>query len=165
LILTDMADPALGRIAPAAWYVATDRVMGGVSAASLVVGERLGRPALLFTGQVSLANNGGFALVGCRFSPPLDACGWRGVALTLVGTGFGYALSVRNADTRAPWETYLADLPVPDAWTRVEIGFDRLSGNRPLPPFDKATISRIAISARARAFDADLAVTRVELYS
>lgn len=41
------------------WYVVTDNVMGGVSSSSILFTEN----SLLFTGNVSLDNNGGFASI------------------------------------------------------------------------------------------------------
>lgn len=41
------------------WYVVTDRVMGGVSTSSI----KMSKNSLIFSGTVSLKNNGGFASI------------------------------------------------------------------------------------------------------
>ena len=56
----DFRDPAQRQ----AWTSVDDRVMGGVSASPVTVTAE----GLVFSGEVSLANNGGFALIRARLS-------------------------------------------------------------------------------------------------
>jgi monofunctional biosynthetic peptidoglycan transglycosylase len=77
---------------PTAWRIVNDGVMGGASA------SRVGRigDALRFSGEVSLANNGGFA----SMRRPFDAGGGdaAGLLLRLRGDGNRYRLRVYTRD-------------------------------------------------------------------
>lgn len=66
-VLFDFADPAAMR----GWQVEDDGVMGGVSRGNMVH-DKAGR--LIFHGDVSLENNGGFA---CRLSRRLGSVAGR----------------------------------------------------------------------------------------
>jgi uncharacterized protein YbjT (DUF2867 family) len=74
------------------WGAVDDVVMGGVSESQIsLVGNRA-----IFSGNVSIANNGGFASVRTRnFSPPLDLSGYEGISLRLQGDGKRYKFIMR----------------------------------------------------------------------
>lgn len=74
------------------WFSTDDGVMGGVSRSRLVPGTSGGA---LFTGVVSLENNGGFAAVRCRV-PISDLRGFDGLALRLRGDGKRYGINVKT---------------------------------------------------------------------
>jgi NADH dehydrogenase [ubiquinone] 1 alpha subcomplex assembly factor 1 len=46
------------------WYVVNDSVMGGVSSSKMTIGQN----EMSFTGQLSLANNGGFASIRAQLT-------------------------------------------------------------------------------------------------
>ncbi|MGA1622154.1 MAG: CIA30 family protein [Synechocystis sp.] len=75
------------------WYSVDDGVMGGVSNSQWrLLGDRA-----LFTGNVSTANNGGFASVRSpNFEPPLDLAGAEGIQLRIQGDGKRYKFIARN---------------------------------------------------------------------
>jgi NADH dehydrogenase [ubiquinone] 1 alpha subcomplex assembly factor 1 len=74
----------------ASWQVINDDVMGGLSLSAV---ERRG-PALVFRGQLSLENNGGFASTRCSIGQPLaDIDGFR---LTVRGDGRQYQFRLRS---------------------------------------------------------------------
>ncbi|HAC63218.1 MAG TPA: NADH:ubiquinone oxidoreductase, partial [Cyanothece sp. UBA12306] len=76
----------------AAWGAVDDVVMGGVSESSL----RLANQKAIFSGNVSTANNGGFASVRSRnFDPPLDLSGYQGIQLQVNGDGKRYKFIIR----------------------------------------------------------------------
>ena len=76
---------------PAAWQVVNDDVMGGASASRW----RLTNGAAVFQGEVSLANNGGFASV--RSLPARhDLTGCDAFLLRVCGDGHRYKFTVRN---------------------------------------------------------------------
>jgi len=93
------------------WGALDDIVMGGVSESSLallspsVPGAGPGaaaRPAAVFRGLVSTANNGGFASVRSRnFEPPCDVSAYDGVELLVRGDGQRYKAILRPD---APWD-------------------------------------------------------------
>jgi monofunctional biosynthetic peptidoglycan transglycosylase len=80
--------------AVSAWRVVNDTVMGGISS------SRMEQPAdgkVVFTGEVSLENNGGFASVqGPEVQQPLGE--FDGIALRVKGDGKRYKCSLRTDD-------------------------------------------------------------------
>jgi len=98
------------------WHVINDRVMGGVSRSEV----RTHQPSLLFRGELSLENNGGFASARCRFHQ--DFGGISGFRLELRGDGRSYQFRLRESEMsetiawRADFKTdgtrQLIDLPL-----------------------------------------------------
>lgn len=75
-----------------AWGAVDDVVMGGVSES----GMRLVENRAIFSGNVSTANNGGFASVRTRnFEPPLDLSDYEGIELRVHGDGKRYKFIIR----------------------------------------------------------------------
>jgi monofunctional biosynthetic peptidoglycan transglycosylase len=101
------------------WQVVNDFVMGGVSTAQASLTDD-GR--LLFTGTISLANNGGFASIR-RPLAGISLAGYRGIRIKVRGDGRTYQLRVRrdrNLDGIAfkhEFET------LTDSWTEVDLPF------------------------------------------
>jgi hypothetical protein len=125
-----------------AWSAVDDVVMGGVSASALRVTPQ---GTALFTGTVSLANNGGFASVRSRPAPAdLSAC--DGLELRVRGDGKRYQLRLRldphfdGVDYRAHFDTEAGQ------WQRVRLPFAAFEptfrGWRPpnAPPLDPGRI-------------------------
>ena len=79
---------------PASWHVVNDGVMGGVST-SRVSGTF---DALRFAGEISLANNGGFASMRRPFDAAALGTDAAGFALQLRGDGNRYRLRVYTRD-------------------------------------------------------------------
>jgi hypothetical protein len=76
----------------AEWFPTDDVVMGGVSS-SRVTGSGAG--TALFTGRVSLENNGGFAAVRRR-SPVSDLRAFSGLILRVRGDGKRYGVNLKT---------------------------------------------------------------------
>lgn len=72
------------------WYAVNDGVMGGVSSGEMTVTDK----QLLFHGELSLQNNGGFASV--RRPVNEDMTGSIGVRLTVKGDGRKYQFRLRQ---------------------------------------------------------------------
>lgn len=78
------------------WGPVDDVVMGGVSASEM----RFLPGKAVFSGQVSTANNGGFASVRTKnWHPPLDLSAYSGLELKIQGDGKRYKLILRSDDT------------------------------------------------------------------
>ena len=123
---------------PAAWQVVNDDVMGGVSASHW----RITNGAAVFQGEVSLANNGGFASV--RSLPaPLELVGGNTIVIRVRGDGQRYKFTARMDGSfdsaiyqtvfttkKAEWEEHRLPLKefVPSFRGRV------LAGEPPLDP-------------------------------
>ena len=77
-------------ISAGSWYAVNDGVMGGVSSGEMTVTDK----KLLFHGELSLQNNGGFASV--RRPVNEDMTGSMGVRLTVKGDGRKYQFRLRQ---------------------------------------------------------------------
>lgn len=128
------------------WRTQNDTVMGGVS-----TGERTWFDgALVFTGDLSLANNGGFASL---VSPPVDGSPWAtaaGVGLEVVGDGRTYVLQLRLDGAPGGWvQSFATTAGTPTRVTLPWSGFepvDRfLRPRRADEPLDPAAVRAVAV--------------------
>lgn len=104
-----------------AWEVVNDGVMGGLSRGDF---ELQAGGTLVFSGAISLENNGGFSSIRTR-AERLDAKGFDGLELRVKGDGRGYKVSLRTAGIPR-MVAYWAELKTtPGVWTRVRIPFSR----------------------------------------
>ena len=96
------------------WNVVNDTVMGGVSSGRLVVDDGI----LVFSGELSLDNNGGFASVRSPVIEPSAAAAWSeksGPRIVVEGDGRTWTVEVRTDDVTGGW---IASLPTsPDSVT------------------------------------------------
>jgi len=142
-VLVDLGDPA----AVAAWTTVNDPVMGGRSTSTVASGGG----GLVFSGNISLDNNGGFASARGPLDPELGrrATGATSLRVRALGDGKTYVLKV---ETGQPWSyiqrfsteagvrrTY--DLPV-GGFQSVGMFLDPVPS---APPLDPSTISRVSI--------------------
>ena len=161
LLLDDFTD---GELVARRWSVFSDRVMGGVSDAHAAQEVVAGRMALRLSGRVSLERNGGFIQVARRFEGGrFDASAFGGVQLAVCGVPGSYLVHLRTADTRAPWQYYGAELPVTPTWADVYLPWTAFEPKSLRTPLDPKTLERIGIVAGGAAFDATVAISRIEL--
>ena len=128
----------------AGWEIEDDLVMGGRSRGQLAVNEA---GNAVFTGLISLDNNGGFSSIQCDLGP-LDVSAYRTICLGLKGDGKPYQLRVDAAPH--PPHSYAADFPTSGNWQVVEIPFSSLRAIHhgdllDLPPFPGQTLARLQI--------------------
>ncbi|WP_319591656.1 CIA30 family protein [uncultured Draconibacterium sp.] len=97
------------------WYTVNDGVMGGRSTSSFQLNEH---GNAVFTGQVSLENNGGFSSVHYRF-PPLETTGYQYLALRVKGDGKRY--QVRIKDRAGDNYSYIAYFTTSGEWQDIKI--------------------------------------------
>ncbi len=124
------------------WQVEDDGVMGGLSKGSFSINqEGLG----IFSGNVTLENNGGFSSVQ-RYFDPIDVSAFRSVCLRVKGDGKQYQFIV-EAEKNA-WHYYVHEFLAGEEWQTVEIPLadmypvrrgDRLG----LPNFPGETLSQV----------------------
>ena len=138
--VVDFAEPETAR-----WTIVNDGVMGGRSSSDV---ELTGDNTAIFSGFLSLENNGGFASVRGRF-PPLDLSAYEGVTLLVRGDGRSYQLRFRMDGSfdgvahGTEFETKAGE------WAEVNIPFNRLQptfrGYRPpgAGPLDPSRIQQI----------------------
>jgi hypothetical protein len=150
------------------WRLVTDQVMGGVSQARVRRATVAGRPAVHLTGQVSLENNGGFVQTTLDLRPDggaVDATGWTGLEITVLGNGESYNLHLRTGDVRRPWQSYRQSFPTTGAWQTRRLPFDGFEAHRIDAPLDLTRLKRIGLVAIGREFRADLAVADLRFYA
>lgn len=151
----------------AVWRVVTDGVMGGISRAVLARETVAGRPALRLRGEVRLENDGGFVQMALDLAPdggPVDAAGFAGLELDVLGNGEGYGLHLRTTDLLRPWQSYRQGFAAPPAWTTVRLPFAGFTPHRTDVPLDLRRLRRVGLVAIGRAFAADLSLGRLAFY-
>ena len=148
------------------WRLVTDQVMGGVSTGRLERREVDCRRVLCMTGDVSLANNGGFVQVNLDLAPSgqLDASAFSGIRLIVRGNGEPYNLHLKTAATTMPWQSYRAELIADDAWREVRLPFSAFTPHRLVPALDVTRLRRLGIVAIGRAMTASLCVDEIGFY-
>ncbi len=145
------------------WRIVTDRVMGGISQASMSIGEHAGRQALCLRGDVSLANNGGFVQANLPLSVrgSFDAHPFQGITFFARGNGEQYNIHLKTADTLAPWQSYRASFTADAQWRRVTLDFTDFKPHRLTAPLDVRRLSKIGVVAIGRAFAAEVCIAEL----
>jgi NADH dehydrogenase [ubiquinone] 1 alpha subcomplex assembly factor 1 len=111
-MVIDLRDAA--QIAP--WSSVDDRVMGGVSASQIAASAE----GLIFSGTVSLEQNGGFASI--RAKPrEYDLAGATALVVRVRGDGKRYKLTVRTDATFDGVQYQARFTPPADAWGEVSL--------------------------------------------
>lgn len=149
------------------WRGVSDRVMGGVSQASVSRSSVDGRPRLHLQGDVRLENNGGFIQAALDLSPdgrPLDASDYRGIRLVVRGNGEKYSLHLRTPDNARPWQSYRAEFTAGTDWQSIDLPFDDFAPYRLETPLDTTRLKRLGLVAIGRAFSADIMVSSIRFY-
>ena len=75
------------------WQIVNDNVMGGISRSSL---EMDAEGFAVFSGTVSLENNGGFASMRTQARSPADLSDFKGFSVRVLGDGKTYCLRVKT---------------------------------------------------------------------
>ena len=149
------------------WVFVADTVMGGVSRGQVSRESLAGRQAARLTGTVSLENDGGFVQVATSLGSqdaPLDARGWTGIEVDVLGNGETYELRLRTDELTRPWQSYRRPFVAPPEWVTVRAPFAELEAHRTDRSFDAARLRRLGVVAIGREFEADVAVGDVRLY-
>jgi NADH dehydrogenase [ubiquinone] 1 alpha subcomplex assembly factor 1 len=130
------------------WSVVNDTVMGGVSSGRLAWEDG----TLVFTGELSLDNNGGFASVRSTFIDPSTAAAWAGtlgLGVQVRGDGRGWTVEVRMDGDNGGWISAItpptddiAAVEVP--WAAFEPVTRFLDPRQPTAPLDPARIVSVS---------------------
>jgi hypothetical protein len=151
----------------ARWQLVTDRVMGGVSRATMVCEMVGGRMAIHLRGEVSLENNGGFVQIALDLAPDrglLDASGYAGIEADVFGNGERYGAHLRTAAVTLPWQSFRHEFLAPPSWCTIRLPFAGFAPHRISEPLEVRQLRRIGIVAIGRRFAADIALSRIALY-
>lgn len=140
--LIDFQEPAESR----RWRAINDNVMGGISRGGMRVEAGVG----VFSGETSLANNGGFASVR-RDPEAFDLSDAPGLGLQVRGDGRTYQLRLYT-DQLPQGAAYRASFqPAVGEWQRIELfwhDFSPMFRGRLLagiPPIDPAGIDQVGL--------------------
>ncbi|UZJ42733.1 CIA30 family protein [Prosthecochloris sp. SCSIO W1101] len=113
-IITDFIHPPLLR-----WTSVNDGVMGGLSDSLM---QRSGEGKGVFSGHLSLENNGGFTSVRALL-PENDFSGYHGIELYIKGDGKRYSFRLRT-DLLFDGLVYRQEFDAPmDRWMAVQLPF------------------------------------------
>ena len=142
------------------WPSIDDRVMGGVSASSMIAADGFAT----FCGEVSFDNNGGFASVRSR--PQLrDLSASDGLVLRVRGDGKRYGFRIRTSASFDGVSYQSAIQPPAGEWREIAVAFDemvpvyrgrRVAGHPPLDPGQVTTFGFI-IARQEGPFRLDIA--------
>ncbi|MGB7841645.1 MAG: CIA30 family protein [Salinimicrobium sp.] len=145
------------------WSIQNDVVMGGRSSSKL---ERSAEGNAVFTGQVSLENNGGFASVQYHF-PAKDIKGYKKAVLHLKGDGKTYQFRIKeDLDDRA---SYVYNVETTGDWQTVEIPLNEMKPvyrgrSLDMPNFSASTIQEIRfLIGNKKEQDFRLEIDKIEL--
>jgi len=130
------------------WNVVNDTVMGGVSSGELAWVDG----TMVFTGELSLDNNGGFASVRSPFVDPVAAARWAdrdGLAVEVRGDGRSWAVEVRTFSDTGGWISTVT--PPVDGFAVIDVPWatfepvtrflDPRDAAAPLDPTDIASVA------------------------
>ena len=115
------------------WRAVSDRVMGGISEASVAYDTIDGRPCFRITGDVSLENDGGFLQAALDLKPSadtLDVSDYTGVRLIVRGNGEIYSVHLRTPDNVRPWQSYRAHFTADADWETIHLPFEGFAPHR-----------------------------------
>ena len=156
-------------VLPAAgWRGFSDRVMGGVSDASLDKSTVDGRSCLRLTGTVTRESNGGFIQMAMYFGSrdaELDGSAYKGLEMLVYGNNENYNVHVRTADCGWYDESYRYTFFSKPEWQQLRIPWADFKPNGLDVPLDSSRVNRIAILGWMREFHADIALARIALYT
>lgn len=148
------------------WRIVTDTVMGGRSSGELSPASVENKACLRLSGDVSLANSGGFiqAALDIKATEAADTSTYDGLWLEVYGNDEEYNVHLRTDDVWLPWQSYRASFRAPGRWQTVRLSFDQFSGYRIGKKLDLEHLERIGLVAIGRAFTVDLCVAEIGLY-
>jgi hypothetical protein len=154
-VLFDFADLAAMR----GWQIEDDGVMGGVSK-----GTFTHDPAghTVFSGKVSLENNGGFSSVQCYFDP-VDISSFRTAVIRIKGDGKGYRFVVESEKDAHHY--YVANFETTGEWQEILIPLRKMypvrRGDRlDLPDYPGKSMAQVRFmiaNGRAESFRLEIA--------
>jgi hypothetical protein len=102
------------------WRIVNDDVMGGVSSSRAVIRDK----RILFSGSVSLENNGGFASLRSQIKN-YDFAKFSGIEIRLKGGGKLYSISMKETPYFTGYSFTSTFETKENDWTVLQIPFDK----------------------------------------
>lgn len=146
------------------WQTADDRVMGGVSVASLQADERQGSGCYCLSGQVSLDNRGGFLQMKWEMDKDFDASTYTGIYVDVLGNNEDYNIHVRTEQLWLPWQSFRYTFHATPQWQVHYVPFSAFENYKTWSSLDAKAIAKMAIVAIGRSFSADVCVREWGFY-
>lgn len=159
-VLFDFAEPA----AMGGWQIEDDGVMGGVSKGTFT---RDPAGHAIFSGKVSLENDGGFSSAQCYFDP-IDVSSCRTAVIRLKGDGKNYRFIVESEKDAHHY--YVANFESTGEWQDIEVPLRTMHpvrrGDRlDLPDYPGTTLAQVRFmiaNGRAESFRLEIASIALE---
>ena len=167
MVIDDFTNDKCGSRLGNRWRGVSDKVMGGISEATISYDVLNGHSCLRLSGDVCLENQGGFiqaVLDLTLLGETLDASKFSGVRITIRGNGEKYSIHLRTPDNARPWQSYRAHFTAGLDWETIDIPFEAFMPHRLEVPLDKTRLRRIGLVAIGRAFYADLSISKLAFY-
>ncbi|GAB5466564.1 MAG: CIA30 family protein [Candidatus Kapaibacteriales bacterium] len=126
------------------WRVVDDVVMGGVSSGNIIISDE-GHG--MFSGNVSLDNNGGFSSIRYRMNP-ISVEDYTKLILRLKGDEKSYQVRVKNSTS--DMQSYINTFSTSGEWEKISVTLNNLypsfRGRKlEMPNFNHNNISEISI--------------------
>ena len=167
LVIDDFRSQNLVSKCGTTWRAVSDRVMGGISQAT-VRPEVIGTVSCLrLSGNVKLENNGGFVQAALDLDPTgafVDASSFSGLRLTVRGNGEFYGVHLRTRDTVRSWQSYRTPFTADIDWRSIDLPFDEFTPHRLESPIDISRLKRVGLVAIGREFCADFSACELAFY-
>jgi hypothetical protein len=148
------------------WSLLTDGVIGGCSYGELTADQYLGRECLRLKGDVCTNHNGGYLQMALDLANDVvfDASDYDGVVIRVAGNGERYNVHLHTSELWLPVASYRVEfIPGPD-WRSIYIPFTAFKAHKTYSRLNPARLTRVAIVAIDRDFDANICVSEVALY-
>jgi len=146
------------------WVYFTDTVMGGVSRGKLEYLEKDDEKFYRMTGIVSTENNGGFIQFATGIKGVNDD--FKGIKIRVRGNNENYQIHLRTRYTPAPWQYYSVEFSVDTSWKDILLPFSEFKKSNfyQTKSFSPSTLRSIGIVAVGKDFEAEIDLSRIELY-
>lgn len=145
------------------WEFITDQVMGGISSGNYSFLDENEINFLRMTGEVSLANNGGFIQVRKKIGK--NKVIFKGISLNARGNNSDYYVHIRTNFTLLPWQYYQAKFSVTREWEVHHLDLKDFKRSGILLPrkINPKNIKSLALVAFGREYKVKLDVSDISL--
>jgi hypothetical protein len=165
-VLCDFAADPPALVEGVGYRCFSDRVMGGVSDATLTRASLDGRRCVRLTGHVTRDRGGGFIQLAIDLGGEsgFDASASAGVEIDVLGNDLDYNLHLRTPDCTWYGHAYRLTFHAAAHWRTLRFPWSAFEPHGVTVPLDTARLRRIGLLGWMRDFDADLALARLALY-
>ena len=95
----------------------------------------------------------------------LNADRYKGIEIDVLGNGEDYNVHLTTTRSFPPWRFYKHSFETSGEWVRHRLAWDDFTSESFRRALDPCTINRLNLTAYARDFEADLAVSRIALFA